>query len=136
MICRCPFAASMLPAVVLLPEADCRRKAGRARAGFPAELMPRGGTAVDIGANQGFYAYALAAIADRVVAFEPTPTPASSRAGCCAARRGLRAGTRRVSRGTLHVPVSDQAWSPPRQEPEGTHAQFRRARLMMSRSAR
>src|SRR5262249_54509517 len=38
-----------------------------------AELVPRGGTAVDVGANQGVFAYALSAIADRVVAFEPNP---------------------------------------------------------------
>ena len=35
--------------------------------------MPRGGTAVDISANQGVYLYALADIADLVVAFEPNP---------------------------------------------------------------
>ena len=33
----------------------------------------RGGTAVDIGANQGFFAFALSALADRVVCFEPNP---------------------------------------------------------------
>ncbi len=36
-----------------------------------AELMPRGSTAIDVGANQGFFAYALAEVAGRVVAFEP-----------------------------------------------------------------
>jgi FkbM family methyltransferase len=55
-----------------------RRIAEEARSGEPelsvlAKLLPRGGTAVDIGANQGFFAYALADIADRVVAFEPNP---------------------------------------------------------------
>lgn len=35
------------------------------------EIGPRGGTAVDVGANQGFFAYALAKVADRVEAFEP-----------------------------------------------------------------
>src|SRR5947199_1707154 len=55
-----------------------RRIAEEARSGEPelailAKLVPRGGTAVDIGANQGVYAFALAEIADRVVAFEPNP---------------------------------------------------------------
>ena len=36
-------------------------------------LMRRGGTAVDVGANQGFFAFALSALATRVVCFEPNP---------------------------------------------------------------
>jgi predicted RNA methylase len=35
--------------------------------------MPHGGIAVDVSANVGFFAYALAGIADRVFAFEPNP---------------------------------------------------------------
>src|SRR5437763_13019782 len=59
-----------------------RRIAEEARTGEPelavlAKLVPRGGTAIDIGANQGVFAYALANIADRVVAFEPNPDYAS-----------------------------------------------------------
>jgi len=55
-----------------------RRIAEEVRSGEPeldilANLVMRGGTAVDVGANQGFFAYALAEIADRVVAFEPNP---------------------------------------------------------------
>jgi len=55
-----------------------RRIAVEARAGEPElavldRLMRRGGTAVDVGANQGFFAYALSTIADQVVAFEPNP---------------------------------------------------------------
>ena len=55
-----------------------RRIAEEIRAGEPelailAELLPRGGTAIDVGANQGLFAFALAGIADRVVAFEPNP---------------------------------------------------------------
>jgi hypothetical protein len=57
-----------------------QRIAKEARTGEPelavlAELVPRGGIAVDVGANVGFFAYALADIADRVVAFEPNPAP-------------------------------------------------------------
>src|SRR6059058_1374562 len=55
-----------------------RRIAEEARSGEPelavlAKLVPSVGTSVDIGANQVFYAYALADIADRVLAFEPNP---------------------------------------------------------------
>jgi FkbM family methyltransferase len=55
-----------------------RRIAQEVRAGEPelavlATLVPRGGTAIDVGANQGIFAYALGEIADRVVAFEPNP---------------------------------------------------------------
>jgi FkbM family methyltransferase len=110
-----------------------RRIAQEARAGEPelavlATLVRRGGTAVDIGANQGVYAYALADLADRVVAFEPNPDYAAF------ARRMLRgraevhalALSNRAGRGSLHVPLSDQgmvlhlAGSL-----KGTHSQFR-----------
>jgi FkbM family methyltransferase len=110
-----------------------RRIAEESRSGEPelavlAALVPHGGTAVDIGANQGVFAYALADIADRVVAFEPNPDYASF------ARRMLRgraevhelALSDKADRGTLHVPLSDQgmvlhlAGSLKR-----THAQFR-----------
>jgi len=55
-----------------------RRTAQVIRSGEPelailGALVPRGGTAVDVGANQGIFAYALSDIADRVVAFEPNP---------------------------------------------------------------
>jgi FkbM family methyltransferase len=86
-----------------------------ARSGEPelailAQLLPRGGTAIDVGASRGVYAYALADIADRVVAFEPNPDYASF------ARRMLRgraelnelALSDQSGRGTLYVPVSDQ----------------------------
>jgi FkbM family methyltransferase len=74
----------MLPLRELLtlltpPSAYYRRRiAAEARAGEPelavlAKLTRRGGTAVDVGANQGFFAYALSDLADRVVAFEPNP---------------------------------------------------------------
>jgi hypothetical protein len=58
-----------------------RRIAEEARTGEPelhilADLVVRGGTAIDVGANQGFFAYALGEIADRVIAFEPNPDQA------------------------------------------------------------
>ena len=66
-------------AMLLPPAMFYRRRIARETAtGEPelamlATLVPRGGTAVDVGANLGMYAYALASIADRVVAFEPNP---------------------------------------------------------------
>jgi FkbM family methyltransferase len=91
-----------------------RRIAEEARSGEPeltvlAKLVPRGGTAVDIGANQGFYAYALADIADRVVAFEPNPDYAffarwmlRGRAEVCELALSDEAG-----RLTFYVPLSE-----------------------------
>jgi len=74
-----------------------------------AKLVRRGGTAVDVGANQGFFAYALSAIADRVVAFEPNPDYAFF------ARWMLRghaevhelALSEAPGRATLYVPLSE-----------------------------
>lgn len=37
------------------------------------DIVSRGGTAIDVGANQGFFAFAFSRIADRVEAFEPNP---------------------------------------------------------------
>ena len=48
-------------------------RTGEPELGLLPELVPRGGIAVDVGANIGFFAYALADIADRVLAFEPNP---------------------------------------------------------------
>ena len=41
------------------------------------EIVPVGCTAIDVGANRGYYSWALAAIADHVEAFEPNPVLAS-----------------------------------------------------------
>jgi FkbM family methyltransferase len=51
-------------------------------------LAPRGGTAIDVGANDGVFAYAFSAFAHRVEAFEPNPDYALF------ARRMLRARAR------------------------------------------
>jgi FkbM family methyltransferase len=90
------------------------RVAREARTGEPelamlAKLLPRGGTAIDVGANQGMFAYALSRIVDRVVAFEPHPDYAAF------ARRMLRgraevhemALSDRAGRATFTVPLSD-----------------------------
>src|SRR5215475_12222139 len=114
-----------------------RRIADEARSGEPelamlAKLVPRGGTAVDIGANQGVFAYALAEIAERVVAFEPNPDYAFFARWMLRGRAEVHelALSNESCRGTLHVPLSDQgmvlhlAGSLKR-----THSQFRRNRI-------
>jgi len=92
-----------------------RRIAQEAGSGEPelnvlTKLVPRGGTAVDIGANQGIYAFALADIADRVVAFEPNPDYAFFARWMLRGRAEVHelAISDTSSRGTLHVPLSDQ----------------------------
>jgi len=102
-------------AMVIPPSLFYRRLiAQEERSGEPelavlAELVPHGGTAIDIGANRGVFAYALSGIADRVVAFEPNPDYAFF------ARWMLR-GRAEVSeialsnghgQGTFYVPLSD-----------------------------
>jgi FkbM family methyltransferase len=89
--------------------------AKEARSGEPelavlTKLVPRGGIAIDVGANLGVYAYALAEIADRVLAFEPNPDYAFF------ARHMLRgrvevhqiALSDESGPGILYVPLSDR----------------------------
>ena len=94
-------------------------------------LLPKGGTAIDAGANYGMFAYALAAIADRVVAFEPNPDYAGF------ARRMLRgraevhevALSNTPGRATFYVPLSDEGMVLHYAgNLKGTHSQFRSKR--------
>jgi FkbM family methyltransferase len=91
-----------------------RRIAEEARTGEPEltilpELVRRGSTAVDVGANQGFFAYALSEIADRVVAFEPNPDYAFFARWMLRGRAELHelALSDAPGRGTFYVPFSD-----------------------------
>jgi FkbM family methyltransferase len=72
--------------------------------------MPRGGIAVDVGANVGFFAYALADIADRVLAFEPNPDYAFFARWMLRGRAEVReiALSDTSGHGTLYVPLSDE----------------------------
>jgi FkbM family methyltransferase len=91
-----------------------RRIAEEARTGEPElavldTLMRRGGTAVDVGANQGFFAYALGAIADRVVAFEPNPDYARFARIMLRGRASVHrlALSDRPGRAAFYVPLAD-----------------------------
>jgi FkbM family methyltransferase len=91
-----------------------QRIAAETRSGEPelamlAKLVPRGGTAVDVGANQGLFSYALSYIADRVVAFEPNPDYASFARWMLRGRAEVHqlALSDASGRGTLYVPLSD-----------------------------
>jgi FkbM family methyltransferase len=92
-----------------------RRIAQEARAGEPElaildTLVRRGGTAVDIGANQGVFAYALSCITDRVVCFEPNPDYAAFARWMLRGRAEVHgvALADQPGHGTFHVPHSDQ----------------------------
>ncbi len=103
-------------AMLLPPSLFYRRRiAEEARSGEPelavlAELVPRGGTAVDIGANQGIFAYALAGIADRVVAVEPNPDYAFFARWMLRGRAEVHelALSDKSGRATFYVPLSDE----------------------------
>lgn len=89
-----------------------RRIAREARTGEPElavldTLMRRGGTAVDVGANQGFFAYALGDVAARVVAFEPNPDYARFARLMLRGRATVHrlALSDRPGRATFYVPV-------------------------------
>jgi FkbM family methyltransferase len=110
-----------------------RRIAHEIGAGEPelavlGKLMRPGGTAVDVGANQGFFAFALSEVADRVVAFEPNPDYAFFARVMLRGRAQVHALalSDKPGRGTFHVPSSDAgmvlhfAGSL-----KGTHGQFR-----------
>ncbi len=91
-----------------------RRIAEEARSGEPelavlAKLVPRGGTAIDIGASRGVYAYALSGIADRVVAFEPNPDYASFARCMLRGRADVHevALSDEAGRGTFYVPLAE-----------------------------
>jgi FkbM family methyltransferase len=92
-----------------------RRIAEEVDAGEPElallpELVRRGGTAVDVGANQGFFSFALAGIAGQVVAFEPNPDYALfARCMLRGHAEVLRyALSDRSGRATFHVPISKE----------------------------
>ena len=113
-----------------------RRIAEEARSGEPelarlAELVPRGGTALDVGANQGVFAYALFDIAERVVAFEPNPDYAFFARWMLRGRAEVHevAISDQPGRATFYVPLSDDGMVLHLAgNLKQTHAQFRNMR--------
>lgn len=108
-----PFREKLL---MLMPPSRFydRRIAEEARSGEPElallrELLPRGGMAIDVGANQGVFAFALASIVDRVVAFEPNPDYARFARWMLRGRAEVHelAISDRPGRAAFHVPQSD-----------------------------
>jgi hypothetical protein len=73
-------------------------------------ILAPGGTAVDVGANQGFFAFAFSQIADRVEAFEPNPDCAAfaRRMFGRRARVHVVALSNRAGRREFVVPVSEE----------------------------
>jgi FkbM family methyltransferase len=84
--------------------------AGEPELAVLAQLMPRGGTAIDVGANQGIFAYALSGLADRVIAFEPNPDYALFARWMLRGRAEVHALalSDRAGRATFTVPISAQ----------------------------
>ena len=72
--------------------------------------MPRGGVALDIGANQGIFAYALSEIAERVIAVEPNPDYAFFARWMLRGRAEVLelAFSNEPGNATFYVPISDQ----------------------------
>jgi FkbM family methyltransferase len=74
------------------------------------EVVARGGTAIDVGANQGVFAYAFSRIADRVEAFEPNPDCAAFARRMLGARARVHALALSNTNGRAEfaVPVSEE----------------------------
>src|SRR5437870_6468533 len=104
------LAMLMPPSVFYQRRIAQEARMGESELAVLAELVPRGGIAVDVGANVGFFAYALADIADRVLAFEPNPDYAFFARWMLRDRAEVHevALSDASGRGTLYVPLSDQ----------------------------
>jgi FkbM family methyltransferase len=74
------------------------------------EIVAPGGTAVDVGANQGFFAYAFSRIAANVEAFEPNPDYAAFARAMLGSRARVHTVALSNTSGTAEfvVPLSEQ----------------------------
>src|SRR5262249_44939752 len=74
------------------------------------KLVRRGGVAVDVGVNQGFFAFALSRRAERVVCFEPNPDYARFARFMLRGRAEVHALALadKPERATFYVPHSDE----------------------------
>src|SRR5436190_20560802 len=75
-----------------------------------SEIVRPGGTAIDVGANQGFFAYAFSKIVDEVEAFEPNPDCAAFARRMLGARVHVHevALSNTSGRAEFVIPISDQ----------------------------
>ncbi len=73
------------------------------------DIVQADGTAIDVGANQGFFAYAFSQVVDRVEAFEPNPDYARFARRMLGARARVHeiALSNRVGSAEFVIPVSD-----------------------------
>jgi FkbM family methyltransferase len=109
-----PFREQL--AMLMPPSVYYRRRiaeevdAGEPELALLPELVRRGGTAVDVGANQGFFSSALAEVAGRVVAFEPNPDYALFARWMLRGRAEVLkfALSDRSGRATFYVPISKE----------------------------
>jgi FkbM family methyltransferase len=100
----------LVPPSVFYPRLiDEQARSGEPELAVLAKLIPAGGTAVDVGANQGLFSYALSEIADSVIAFEPNPDYAFFARWMLRGRAQVYqlALSDASGRGTLYVPISD-----------------------------
>jgi FkbM family methyltransferase len=74
------------------------------------EIVKAGGAAIDVGANQGFFAFAFSSIVDRVEAFEPNPDYATFARRMLGARARVHQVALSNENGTAEfvVPVSEE----------------------------
>ncbi len=101
----------LLPARARLPVRVLWLRAGKSlepEIADMAHLVPRGGTAVDIGANHGIYSYFMVRHFDTVVAFEPQPACVETLTRWAGARVDVRpvALSDQSGESTLAIPVA------------------------------
>jgi FkbM family methyltransferase len=100
----------MPPSLYYRPRIAAEIGSGEPELGHLAEYLPAGGTAVDVGANQGFFSYALSEVAGRVVAFEANPDYARFARWMLRGRAEVHevAVSDRAGRATFYVPLSEK----------------------------
>lgn len=83
---------------------------GEHELGLLGEVVLPGGTAIDVGANQGFFAFAFSKIVDQVEAFEPNPEYADFARRMLGARARVHeiALSNQCGAAEFVVPVSEQ----------------------------
>lgn len=104
------LAMLLPPSMFYRRRIDEETRSGEPELAILQSLFRSGGTAIDAGANQGIFAYALAAVADRVVAFEPNPDYARFARWMLRGRAEVHEAALSdvAGRATFYVPLSDE----------------------------